>query len=269
MLTTERSVSGIGDGFTLLRAWRAERLSLLQFAPLALLIASAACLGSKAGAMQLFVNAIVALMLLTQFRLWDDLVDANRDRSLHPQRVLAASGDRRVFVAACIVLAVSNACALHALAGITTVTGFVILNALLAAWYAGHSMRGIVHLHVLLLKYPAFVGLLGAPAWTRSTLAGATAVYTAICLFDLRDRTALRTGVLNGLYALHGLALVVLAVLPKVDAFGVSSGAVVAVLMAYAWPGRSRYVTVGVIRAHAPFVALLVILVRHFLGELA
>ena len=42
--------------------------------------------------------------------------------------------------------------------------GAVMLFAALALWYRCHRARGLVHAHVLLLKYPVFVLLLAAGA---------------------------------------------------------------------------------------------------------
>lgn len=270
MLTRERTLPGIGNGIATLRAWRAERMPPVRFGPLALLLAGAACLRADAGWEELLLKTFVALMLLVQFRLWDDLVDANRDRSSHPERVLARSDDRRVFAAACIGLCGANAYVLNVVAGSTALTGFVLLNVLLGAWYGLHSQRGILHLHVLLLKYPVFVVLLGLPAWTHSMLAGAAATYASVCLFDLLGQKAPRTPALTGLLMLHGLGLALLALLPKVDVFGVVTSIAVAAIVAFACVESSGHRGLRTAAGgHAPFVATLLILVRHFLGGTA
>jgi len=92
-------------------AWRAQRLPLARFVPLAVLIAWAAGGSTVATARGLALIGL-ALSLIAQCRLWDDLVDRDRDRSAHPERLLAARGPIDVYVNAVIGLGAVNAVAL-------------------------------------------------------------------------------------------------------------------------------------------------------------
>ncbi len=255
------------DGFAVLRAWRAERMSLARFGPLALLLAGAAILGSAPGWESFVAAACIALLLLAQFRLWDDLVDVGRDRSEHPERVLTWASDRRVVLAACVVLGVVNAFVLYCYAGPIALSSFALFNVLLGAWYGLHAGRGLWHLHVLLLKYPVFVLLLGAPASTMTTLAGAAAIYAAICLFELLDGNARHHSVTPALLLVHGLSLSVLACAPHVDGAGLGIGIGIAGVIAFACIGAPRRGFVERTRRYAPFLAALIVLVRLALGD--
>lgn len=167
-------------------AWRAQRLPLARYLPLAMLIAWAACGSAIATARGLaFIG--LALSLIAQCRLWDDLVDRDRDRSAHPERLLAAGVTIESYVNAVIVLAAGNAVALALLLAWPHALGAVMLFAALALWYRCHRARGLVHAHVLLLKYPVFVLLLAGSPFTNPTLAAALAVYAAMCAFEIMD----------------------------------------------------------------------------------
>jgi hypothetical protein len=167
-------------------AWRAQRLPLARFAPLAVLIAWAAGGSTVATARGLALIGL-ALSLIAQCRLWDDLVDRDRDRSAHPERLLAARGPVDVYVNAVIGLGAVNALALAVLFAWPRALGAAVLFAALALWYRGHRARGLVHAHALLLKYPAFVLLLAGSPFAHQTLAGSLVVYVAMWAFEILD----------------------------------------------------------------------------------
>jgi hypothetical protein len=68
-------------------AWRAQRLPLARFGLLALLLAWAAGADTMTAAGAL-ASIVLALSLVAQCRLWDDLVDRERDRRAQPERLL-------------------------------------------------------------------------------------------------------------------------------------------------------------------------------------
>ena len=167
-------------------AWRAQRLPLARYLPLAALIGWAAC-GSTITSARGPAVVVLALSLIAQCRLWDDLVDRERDRCVHPSRVLAAAGTIDAYVNAVVVLGAFNAVAVALLRAWPHALGASMLFAALALWYRWHRARGLVHAHVLLLKYPAFVLLLAESPFTPKTLAAALVVYAAICAFEILD----------------------------------------------------------------------------------
>lgn len=118
-------------------------------------------------------------LLVVQFRLWDDLEDIERDGAAHPDRVLVNSC-RKPFHVLLIALATATG-ALFATRG-PALAGFALLYC--AFWVAYRRVRprivdALWRYGILLLKYPAFVGLvalsLGRPVPARL----ATAVVAA------------------------------------------------------------------------------------------
>ncbi len=205
-------------------AWRAQRLPLARFAPLALMLAWAAC-GDAAASARGFAAALLALSLVAQYRLWDDLVDRAVDRGAHPQRLLAACTQPGPFVHAVVVLAIGNTLALGLLRGWPSALGAALLSASLALWYRRHRARGLVHAHVLLLKYPALVVLLAPAPIGPSALAAALVVYAALCAFELLDAGFECTGAEPIVFAAHAFAIAAapLMVRPGVAAIGIGS----------------------------------------------
>jgi 4-hydroxybenzoate polyprenyltransferase len=97
-------------------AWRATRLPLALYVPFALLLALAAA-GGLLGSQRGLATAALAFALVAQFRLWDDLVDRERDRRVHPQRVLARTRSAASFRRFAVALGIGNTLGLAALNG--------------------------------------------------------------------------------------------------------------------------------------------------------
>jgi hypothetical protein len=151
---------------------------------------------------------ILALSLIAQFRLWDDLADLKADRGNYPERVLCRVESSAPFGMAVIVLAalnISGLVAVEALLAIKTSPGYLIATpwqtpsmlALLMLWYtAWYACRGKYSQHAPpplfrslanLIKYPAFVIILAAHLFTsgaRLTLAAAM-VFLVFCAYEL------------------------------------------------------------------------------------
>lgn len=134
---------------------------------------------------RLAVHAVLALLLIVEFRLWDDLSDLPRDRVDHPERVLCRAPSLNIFRAiVCLLggLIVGLTAAwlpMHAVVGVTLLhVGYLV-------WYRLiHPRAGtLVQCHIVLLKYPLFVGLLsGSINWPVLII-----VYLCFCVFDLLD----------------------------------------------------------------------------------
>jgi 4-hydroxybenzoate polyprenyltransferase len=193
-------------------AWRAQRLPLARFGLLALLLAWAAGADTMTAARAL-ASIALALSLVAQCRLWDDLIDRERDRRAHPERLLAAAEAPGAFVTAVAVLALANAIALGLLWDWPRALGAALLFALLALWYRRHRARGLLHAHVLLLKYPAFVLLLAASPFAARTLAAPFVVYAAMCAFEILDAHSASSGARAARYVPFACAAVALVMI--------------------------------------------------------
>jgi hypothetical protein len=177
-------------------AYLRERFKPAIFGPAALVHTTAAAwaAGTSLGVVSIAATFGLALVLLLQFRLWDDLEDRERDRRLHPSRVLVRANPAP-FRYACGLLAAANILLLVVAGSRGAVQGLACLN--LFFWIAYGPVRGrlpdrIWRFQVLLIKYPVLVGVLatalGAPIRLRLFTA-AVAVYVCACAYEaLHDR---------------------------------------------------------------------------------
>jgi hypothetical protein len=243
----------IGDALAPLHAWRTTRFPLPRFLPLALLLAWPAAAAAADGAVIPFLARVaLAFSLLAQFRLWDDLIDRHRDRSRHPERVLARLDRADAFVLAALVLGFVNVAGVTLSSGVRAASALLLLDAAAALWYALQRERTLLHTHVVLFKYPVFVLLL-APAWPPDgpVLLGAGLLYCAMCLFELLDSTPGECP-LPPHYALHAALMAATAAL----ASSLLIGAAVSLLLAAIVAQRSgaRYARLAL--PYGPFLAL-------------
>lgn len=242
----------------LIVAWRGSRMPLARFLPLALLLAWAAAAASTTGmggvtGSQAAAVVLLALGLIAQFRLWDDLADRARDLRAHPGRVLANDEAVAVLTAASGALAAFNMLALGLLRGWAQALAALVLGALVLLWYRVHRGRGLVHAHVLLLKYPAFVVLLaGAPVQGAALLLAAALVYCALCAFELLDDPALNTPAGVRLAGLHAALLAAAPLATGVDAAAGAAAAASACVLAAAWLRWQHTAAAGAMR-YLPF----------------
>jgi hypothetical protein len=168
-------------------AYRRERFPLPLFAPIALALALFAQLGSEIDPLRAAHAFGCALLLLAQFRLWDDLADRERDRMAHPGRALVRAVSVAPFVAGCVGLAALNLAAATWRGAGSTVLFLVAVDAAALAWYACRpATRSIVTDLVLLAKYPAFVVVLSAGASTSRLLLtlSAASAYALACAYE-------------------------------------------------------------------------------------
>ena len=131
-------------------------------------------------------SAAVVLLLLLQFRLWDDLADLDADRAAHPARVLT-----RLSLTPSSLTPFHLALALLTLAAaIVSVTrpmalaAVILLDAafLCAYWRLRRQVRDEVwRFGILLLKYPAFVAI--ATLAATDALDGLRLVFAAVAAY--------------------------------------------------------------------------------------
>lgn len=142
----------------------------------------------------------LAVLLLLQFRLWDDLEDRERDRAVDPDRVLVRS-QAAPFRFVLNALAIGNLALCAIVGSVAAVTGVAVLD--LTFWLAYRRLRprvpeGVWRFHVVLVKYPAFVGLLAMTTGALTAgrlLAAALLVYACACAHEaVHDRRALVAG---------------------------------------------------------------------------
>jgi 4-hydroxybenzoate polyprenyltransferase len=175
----------------MISSWTAywlERFRPLLFVPAATVVAAAAHAGTGSGTDGWTIDIICALLLLGQFRLWDDLADRERDRAAHPSRVLVRATRVAPFIATCLVLAIVNIVFAGWLRGTAAAAAVVALDVAAAAWYTWRPARRSAATDlVLLTKYPAFVLLLavGSTAPLPLVVFFAIAIYGLACAFEI------------------------------------------------------------------------------------
>lgn len=176
-------------------AYIRERFPVMVFAPALLLMTTAVVWAATDVSRSGVLTALgLSTALIFRFRLWDDLADRERDRVMHPGRVLVAAPTTpfRVSLAISAVLAVGLSAAdrpaLVALAGTHA-----------ACWCAYRLRRFLtpaVWPFVLVLKYPAFLTIaslaLGARDWNRMVVAATTSYACAVAYEMWHDRLARR-----------------------------------------------------------------------------
>lgn len=167
--------------------WR-ERFRPRLFLPAALAITAAGRAGASSDGSAWPADVVCTLLLLAQFRLWDDLADRDRDRATHPSRVLVRASQLEPFVATCLALTVANLALRAWLGGNAAAQALVALDLAAAAWYSWRPARrtALTDL-VLLTKYPAFVLLLAAGSHAPIPLVAvsAAAIYGLACGLEI------------------------------------------------------------------------------------
>jgi hypothetical protein len=193
METAVSSASASAD----LQHYLRTRFGPVRFALLALFLALASAALDDSEAALVLGRALLVLPWLLQFRLADDLADRQRDRREHPERVLARAppGPFRVLL---ILLAAGNVLVLAWCAPPPRWAELLTLTGLALLWYVWPHRRvpPLAAALVVLLKYPAFVYLLGDPGasldrWVAvGVLVLVYACFVAYeCLHDERLRT--------------------------------------------------------------------------------
>jgi 4-hydroxybenzoate polyprenyltransferase len=166
---------------------------------LPLVLVLAALRGRVSFSAEFAIAFTMALLLVLEFRLWDDLCDVNRDRRVHPERVLCRSASLRPFWGLALVLMALNFGLAALVRGRWAAAVLLGLHVLLAAWYGWRGPangRPILNYHVVLLKYPVIVWMLGAiaaadindpPLWISAAM-----VYLALCIYEVVHDRQLR-----------------------------------------------------------------------------
>lgn len=184
----------------LLLRYQKSRVPWRVFASLALFL----CVASATGCWPIEVAEwclrwILALCLVVQFRLWDDLADVESDRVLHPSRVLCQAHSHQVFWRILGTLWIVNSVLIATFKSYTSLGVFLVLNVAYVLWYS--MPRKVSNDHVIvhsmvLVKYPVFVFLLnGSHTDTRLGLShcyGMLATFLCFCAYELQHDERLR-----------------------------------------------------------------------------
>jgi hypothetical protein len=181
----------------------------MRLVPIACVVVLASAAAGRPSALWAAMAGLVALLLLFQFTLWDDLTAA-KDRLAHVDGVLPHRESTTVFRAAAWVAFTATFVLLAVLSGAGAVAAFIALCAFYGAWYGQppRARAGLIGAHVSVLEYPAFVLLL-APRpldGTRTALSCAS-IYFACVAYRLIHDGVHRTR--SGAPALAAGALVV------------------------------------------------------------
>jgi len=150
--------------------------------------------------------------LLGQFRLQDDLADVAVDRQAHPHRVLGQSHHLSRFRWLAVAWGALNISIVGYSRPLPATCGLILLHGLFVGWYRFSTRHdwSTVNYHVLLLKYPAFLFIVGFDRnlpFDSSTVAGLTAVYLALCVYEVWHDAKLRQQIAPRLLAPCELAI--------------------------------------------------------------
>jgi 4-hydroxybenzoate polyprenyltransferase len=174
---------------TLLLAYARERLTLARLAPAVLLVVFSTLAGRGwSGATAAVVDALVTLALVGAFRVWDDLVDRERDRVKHPHRVAVTAPSITPLWIAAGALGVAATVMLGLAHGTASVVLLFVYAGILAGSYVTRGSRTATHDRILLLKYGVFtLVLIGLPAATSARgLIAAAAAFAIACVYEWR-----------------------------------------------------------------------------------
>ncbi len=202
--------------------YQKTRIPWVIFAPLALFL----CVASATGrwpfdAAAWCLNWGMALSLVVQFRLWDDLADVGSDRLIHPGRVLCQTKSLQIFWGILGLLLIVNTLLIASYKSTHSLGVFLILNVSYLMWYSIPRKLNsdmIVSHSIVLAKYPVFVFLLsGSHAAERAGLQlgyGMVVTFLCFCAYELQTDQRLRaTHHATSLLAYEFFALVLVAIL--------------------------------------------------------
>ena len=164
-----------------------ERFSPTIFVPAALGIAAAVRVARSGSDASWLVDTTLALLLIAQFRLWDDLADREVDRLAHPERVLVRAERIGPYVTVCVGLAIVNLFASAWRGGWLGLVVLAALDASFVAWYVGRSsQRTVIGALWMVAKYSVFVIVLtGRSSIFSHLLPAVVAIYAVACAYEV------------------------------------------------------------------------------------
>lgn len=172
---------------TLLLSYARERLMALRVAAGVVLVSSGAQVARGwRGPAALVVDISEACLLVVAFRVWDDLMDRERDRLRHPDRITVRCRSANSLSVAAVILWVSAVSLVPLASDVRSLSLLLIWSLFLAVWYHERSSRSLRGNRIVLLKYAVFtVVLVGIePALTIRGALTATTVYLSACVYE-------------------------------------------------------------------------------------
>lgn len=181
-------------GLNLLLDYACERLMRPPVPAAVLLVAAGAVVGRGiSSAAGVATDLAIALCLVLSFRIWDDLMDRERDRARHPERVVVRARSTAPLSLAAWCLALAGTGALMRVHGAASAALVAVCAGVLATWYRVRTARSAAGDRILLFKYPVFtLALIGSASLTPRAAISALGVYLAACVYEWRhDRESL------------------------------------------------------------------------------
>jgi 4-hydroxybenzoate polyprenyltransferase len=172
---------------TLLETYARERLTPGRLLPAVLLVVLTTLIGRGwAGGMPIATATAAAFGLVIAFRIWDDLIDRERDRARHPERVVVRASSTKPLAAAALIVGLAAAILVELTRGWGSLALLAGYTGILAASYSAGGPRHAAREWILLLKYGVFtLALIGMPAGlTTRGLLSAAAAFAAACVYE-------------------------------------------------------------------------------------
>jgi hypothetical protein len=179
-----------------LARYAANRLITMRVAALVVLvIAVSLAISNHRSPASIGMTALLAGLLIVQFRLWDDLADLDFDRVHHPDRILVASHHVQPYFILVASLAVLNAVIIALLRSPAQLSAYVLLLAGTAILYRRRAWPGawrLARTQLVLIKYPVFLYLCAQEGAAGNVAGGGIATYLLLSLIDLASDSSLR-----------------------------------------------------------------------------
>lgn len=180
-----------------LSGYAAERLLVARIVLLWLLMTVlAAWLDGRAGPGHVVVAAALLAALIVQFRIWDDHADRARDAIAHPARVMVITDHASGFARLTMALALPIGAGLAAHAGAQRLLVYGLLLTGFALLYSRNPNRlpRLLRAHLVLVKYPVFLGLAAPGAMPLRLAYSAAVLFLFLALFEIASDRLLREG---------------------------------------------------------------------------
>jgi hypothetical protein len=168
-----------------LRSWAATRLLRARVAILWLVLCVGMLAASpRSGAGRMAASALLAALLIAQFRLWDDLADRNFDARQYPRRVLVDSMHGERFGILCAGASLPILGLLLTWHEPWRLAVYGLLCTAIGAVYLAALPR-LLRAHLVLLKYPCFICLAASGAPSQVLLGLGTIVWLALAACEM------------------------------------------------------------------------------------